>query len=333
MKLDQKVFRKILLVAATFVLVFGVFYSVYLYNQKNLETENLLEQQKQVLSKTAEELNQLKQGVETTQAQTQKDNAALKKQLGDEKNKQQSIVESERLKREALEKKIADIESQNVAPQNQTQANFDVNIWVPDVVLVLCPGDRYGNNWNSGTGVLWDYSQTQPKTAYILTNQHVVETDDGSNWGPCLIGRTNNIAVKPKFLFIAEAWKIHKYADLVSLKITETYPLGGSLPNSYSNFSTCFAKEADVKIGDKTIVLGYPSIGGSTITLTEGVISGRIENFWKTSAKIDQGNSGGVALTGSGCFLGIPTATIIGSSESLGYVLDNQSVIDMLSAL
>jgi hypothetical protein len=70
--------------------------------------------------------------------------------------------------------------------------------------------------------------------------------------------------------------------------------------------------------------LGYPTIGSSgSITVTEGIVSGIEGDYYVTSAKIDHGNSGGVAiLTKDDCYLGIPTfVKNNGGFESLGRIL------------
>lgn len=77
-------------------------------------------------------------------------------------------------------------------------------------------------------------------------------------------------------------------------------------------------------IGDKVVILGYPLIGSREgITATEGIISGLETGYFVTSAKIESGNSGGVAiLLKNNCYLGIPTFVNIGDIESLGRILD-----------
>nr|MDQ3014484.1 hypothetical protein [bacterium] len=63
------------------------------------------------------------------------------------------------------------------------------------------------------------------------------------------------------------------------------------------------------------------------VTATEGIISGYEGNYYITSAKIEQGNSGGAAISlRDNCFLGIPTLTLVGKVESLGRILDWQSI-------
>lgn len=73
------------------------------------------------------------------------------------------------------------------------------------------------------------------------------------------------------------------------------------------------------------MVLGYPSYGTDYLEITaiEGIVSGYDGEYYTTSAKIEQGNSGGVAISQKGnCYLGIPTAVKLGVFESLGRILD-----------
>lgn len=76
-------------------------------------------------------------------------------------------------------------------------------------------------------------------------------------------------------------------------------------------------------IGQRVVILGYPSVGAeSGITATEGIISGHGDPYYVTSAKIEQGNSGGAAvLLDDGCFLGMPTLSVAGKLESLARIL------------
>ena len=85
--------------------------------------------------------------------------------------------------------------------------------------------------------------------------------------------------------------------------------------------------------GESIAVLGYPDYGTnagefmsvfSTInpTVTEGIISGQDGNYLTTSAKIDPGNSGGLAIDETNdCYVGIPTAIEIGQAGTLGRIL------------
>lgn len=72
----------------------------------------------------------------------------------------------------------------------------------------------------------------------------------------------------------------------------------------------------DIVPGEQVWVLGYPGVGGGTIHVTAGLVSGWTgENggagsraFMKTDASISHGNSGGTAIDEDGNFIGVPTA-------------------------
>src|SRR3990167_10464536 len=85
----------------------------------------------------------------------------------------------------------------------------------------------------------------------------------------------------------------------------------------------------NVNIGDKLVILGYPTIGSQdTITATEGIIAGIEQNYYVTSAKIEHGNSGGAAiLLKDNCWLGIPSYGEVGSAETLGRILKSSFII------
>lgn len=90
-----------------------------------------------------------------------------------------------------------------------------------------------------------------------------------------------------------------------------------------------------LKAGEEIVVLGYPTIGGDSILpgvpnlkliTTEGIISNDVssfDNYFVSSAKIEQGNSGGGAFLKSGnCFAGMPTYVQVGEIESLGRLIN-----------
>lgn len=69
-------------------------------------------------------------------------------------------------------------------------------------------------------------------------------------------------------------------------------------------------------------VIGYPGVGGPTINVTRGTVSGFLGReggagrFWiKTDAAIAHGNSGGTAIDEEGKLVGIPTAVFPGQAD------------------
>ena len=123
-------------------------------------------------------------------------------------------------------------------------------------------------------------------------------------------------------------------ADVALLSISS--PTAYMIKNPSEVHNTCRRPEDNFKggvdIGDKVLVFGYPGIGSQTgITVTEGIISGIDFPYYITSAKIEHGNSGGIAvLVKNGCNLGIPTNVAGGELESLGRVFDSvQAMVEL----
>jgi len=88
-------------------------------------------------------------------------------------------------------------------------------------------------------------------------------------------------------------------------------------PLDYSLLKLPFVPLGDsdtLDLGESIVILGYPVIGGGTITLTRGEVSGFTSEepfgnraFIKTSGTIAGGNSGGLAVNSQGQIIGIPT--------------------------
>jgi S1-C subfamily serine protease len=78
----------------------------------------------------------------------------------------------------------------------------------------------------------------------------------------------------------------------------------------------------ELQLGDTLIILGYPGIGGDTITLTRGEVAGFSSDsehgnraFIKTSATMTGGNSGGLAANANGELIGVPTQLGYGGED------------------
>ncbi len=115
-----------------------------------------------------------------------------------------------------------------------------------------------------------------------------------------------------------------------SLSLTYPIPTSPQISLSSRSKSGYFSCKNQENWGDPILVLGYPVYGpqmnalGSPAqpTVTEGIISGIDGIYYTTSAKIDHGNSGGLAIDQKNdCYFGIPTWNESGSFESLGRIL------------
>lgn len=143
---------------------------------------------------------------------------------------------------------------------------------------------------------------------HVITNAHVaaVSADDGPEYEDCKsisIGITESSSRRPTNFIKASIIEIDTSLDLALLKLdlAETK----KLPTLPLNF-------VELGLDESIRVVGYPGVGGDTITLTNGVISG-IDNsssamFYKVSAKISHGNSGGPVVNEAGELIGIATA-------------------------
>ena len=82
-----------------------------------------------------------------------------------------------------------------------------------------------------------------------------------------------------------------------------------------------------------------PGVPNFRLIATEGIISNTVssfDNYFVSSAKIEQGNSGGGAFLKSGnCLAGMPTYVQVGAIESLGRLMEDirPNVMKMLKEL
>lgn len=253
--------------------------------QENETNQRLLEESLTDAQRQAEEAEEAAEILEEK-------NSDLAKDLEDVKDNAASQIEK--------------LENQIVSSASDEDSSELVSEWEGRVGYIVCSDGVY--EWSgSGTAFL-----DSAGGAYVMTNYHVVE--DAYACDVYFPGDDYYYPVDYDSIF----WDDSPY-DWALLYIgTPSRQLSASLfPED-----TCYP--SDMSIGDDIVVLGYPGNGASaTITVTEGIISGFDEDYIVTDAKIDHGNSGGAALlASSGCYLGIPTASVAGQLESLGRILD-----------
>ena len=173
-------------------------------------------------------------------------------------------------------------------------------------------GGRVNTKWGgSGTIISAD--------GLILTNCHValpsaMYSGKQYSYDALVVGLTTRSDEVPSFTYLAEVAQYDPDLDLAVIRIVKS--LDGT-PLDRSKLSLPFVPVGDsdsIEIGDPISILGYPAIGGDTVTLTTGNVSGfsRERGFegraWiKTDATIAGGNSGGTALTEDGKLVGVPT--------------------------
>ncbi len=195
------------------------------------------------------------------------------------------------------------------------------------IVRVSCI-DSSGN-WNYGSGIIIGKSTELEGTrenTLILTNYHVIENVSSNYSAPCFVeyssdptnGFTDFYWATPVYFPTAFSEDEMKTIDFYFLSIEEKADENGNIiPNTpllISEFAPQICEINDIKVGEEIVVLGYPTIGGEYLTATEGVISSFDGDYYlTTSAKIEQGNSGGGAfLKSTGCLAGMPTFAKLG---------------------
>ncbi|MBU6321027.1 MAG: trypsin-like peptidase domain-containing protein [Patescibacteria group bacterium] len=129
--------------------------------------------------------------------------------------------------------------------------------------------------------------------------------------------------------------KLSKKYDVATLKIDAAYTdkngkTWGTYPATFTAFvspSTCDPTQPS-KLGDSVRIYGYPvTSGGYNLTVTDGLLSSFSDNgYILTSAKVDSGNSGGLAVDQDGCWLGIPSAVEAGNYQNLGVIIPGEVV-------
>ena len=171
------------------------------------------------------------------------------------------------------------------------------------LATVLIVGD-----WGGGSGSIVD-----PR-GYILTNYHVIRNE---REGDLRVGINGPQQDKPpeKF-YTVEVVDYDPQLDLALLRITgdeNGYPTGSSL-----NLVTVRIGDSDrLGLGDEIAILGFPDVGGETLTLTKGTVSGFLEDemgnkrgWIKSDAELAPGNSGGLAINEAGELIGVPSRNV-----------------------
>jgi hypothetical protein len=154
--------------------------------------------------------------------------------------------------------------------------------------------------------------------AHLITNRHVVKYD-GYSPQDC---RVTFPDISGTISVSGDAVRFpNKATDIGIVDISKKSDVVDLRGQNSVNRKVC----SSVLVGEKVVILGYPSIGSKNdITATEGIISGQDGDYYITSAKIEQGNSGGAAILVRGpdtCYLGIPTFASVGKIEALARIL------------
>ena len=175
---------------------------------------------------------------------------------------------------------------------------------------------------------------------FVLTNSHVVNDDEGR---PCemAVGLTDSFNETPDRLLYTELILDDKALDLAALQLV--FPDDATV--NVKNLIPISIKPVDLQLGEKVTVLGYPNVGGLSLTLTSGNYSGNFDDgsghpYLKTDASLNSGVSGGAAFDSAGRFVGVSTAAVSEQAtaeseqqDALGLIRPASTVAEFLARL
>ena len=302
------------------------------YKDKIILQENILKyaldalsaQQKE-LEKIKEDLNIAQKGLDKKTKDLEKTITAETKNLGDmikQAEMKSAAVESARkAQEESAQNKISALE-EKISQTKTYSLSSIISDWRPLIANVECQF-RYSDTGrlyqkSSGSGIAIKFENTP---SAILTNKHVLTDSNGYGADSC----SAKLLDSDETLSSSDIRSSAKEYDLGYIYINNP---SDYFKNLTSNFPALCSQKPS--LGDEIVVLGYPSIGSKNgLTATEGIVSGFDGNHFITSAKVEQGNSGGAAiLLKDNCLLGIPTFVTLGKVESLARILDIWTAVE-----
>lgn len=183
---------------------------------------------------------------------------------------------------------------------------------------------------SEGSGVIY---KVEGKTAYIVTNNHVVENQDGLE-----------VLLKDGSKVKATLVGTDAYTDLAVLKV-ESDKVTSIKPATFGDSS-------NLKVGEPAIALGSPLGSQYANSVTSGIISslnrqvvnqtedGQTVNInaIQTDAAINPGNSGGPLVNMAGQVVGINSSKIVQtesnvSVEGIGFAIPSNDVVNVINQL
>nr|WP_181039250.1 trypsin-like peptidase domain-containing protein [Enterococcus faecalis] len=194
--------------------------------------------------------------------------------------------------------------------------------------------DSSGNNGNDleaaseGSGVIY---KKDGKTAYIVTNNHVVDKAQGLE-----VVLSDGTKVK------GELVGTDAYTDLAVIKIS----------SDKVNQVAEFGNSSKITVGEPAIAIGSPLGSDYANSVTQGIISSVNRNITnknesgetininaiQTDAAINPGNSGGPLINIEGQVIGINSVKIVQSTsqvsvEGMGFAIPSNDVVNIINQL
>jgi S1-C subfamily serine protease len=168
----------------------------------------------------------------------------------------------------------------------------------------------------------------------VLTNHHVVYNEQkGQLHDVVAIGLLKSFDEDPELTCLARPSHglMKPELDLALIKCEVDMQMKPFSPKNWPHVPA--GSSEDLVPGDEVFVIGYPGVGGTTINVTQGTVSGfqserggAGRDWIKTDAAITHGNSGGTAVDQDGLFIGVPSAFRV-DTEKTGATIGNVGLI------
>lgn len=310
-------FKSVTILVLT-LLSLGVFFTYSDYQGVVIENKEV----RDILTKQDKHIFLLEQEINSLRFENEGQVDKLQKKLTQEQ-KIRKAVESRRNTQDKIDQnKISDLETKLALSDSSQNLALIIKDWKPLVAYIQCDfklPNSYLRVKTEGSGIIIKFDNTPIR---VITNRHVVTGPPLYVSSGCSVKVLNS-----KKYFLVPVSNIEVSASEHDWGIlTINNPDKNLIALTKTFLKLCEQKPA---LGDGVVVLGYPQIGSvSSVTATDGIIAGFDGDYFITSAKVEQGNSGGAAiLSKNSCLFGIPTYASLGQVESLARILDIWTVV------
>ena len=165
------------------------------------------------------------------------------------------------------------------------------------------------------------------KDGLVLTNYHVIRSAAGQPAEELYGAVTLTPENPPVELFKLKVIDYNEDKDLALLQV-DTGFYGQPLPFGYEFPFFELGNSDTLRIGQPLVVIGYPGIGGtgsrSSVSITQGIVSGYQRTFYgtiiKTDTEINGGNSGGAVINAFYELVGMPTMVVNEDAGQMGFI-------------
>lgn len=219
---------------------------------------------------------------------------------------------------------------------------IDQDVIIRSVVNVICESEE--GDW-SGSGTMLN------SEGLVITNSHIIPQNEEyllTRDEGCMVLLPNPLTGQYEEIYWATPIVYPGLSDEYDLAYLEVYGVfidednveWGTYPRTFSSLFSDIENYDGMcptrshKLGEAVRIFGYPQAsGGLNLTITDGIISSFADDgSIYTSAKIDSGNSGGLAIDSRGCMIGVPVAIVEGNYQNLGVIIPINRVWEFLQS-